>query len=131
MKKWINVKDKMPIPGKKVIAYYKNELGKDRIIMAEYAPKFTLEADAYVEEDFTEYNDGDDVFYLPEGWYESNEFDEINYYVEGNITHWMPLPTVPGTTWGIVFTRLRRKGWDLAYCAYRADERMKSTYKGI
>ena len=39
-KDWIKVSDRFPEPEQKVIAFYKNPLGKARTIMACYVPKF-------------------------------------------------------------------------------------------
>jgi len=93
---WIPVSDRFPEPGVKVIAYYKNYLEKDRRIMAFYAPRFTVEAiDEDEDNGADEYCEEEDRYYFTEGWYEENEFDEVHWKVEGNVTHWMQLPKVP------------------------------------
>lgn len=61
--------------GKNVLIFYKNNLGMDRIIIAEYIEEYTVE-----------------------GWYESKgNFNDYSFVavVEGEPTHWMPLPDVP------------------------------------
>ena len=90
---WIKTKDAMPKAGLKVLAYFVNEYDKDRIIRAYYAPRFTIELSG--EDDCYEYNEDDDEYFLPEGWYETNEFEETNWHVSAEITHWMPLPPPP------------------------------------
>ena len=93
-KDWIKVSDRFPEPEQKVIAFYKNPLGKARTIMACYVPKFACLG--YIDDDTDlEYDEATDESYLPEGWYEENEFEEVHYAVDGNITHWMPLPKNP------------------------------------
>ena len=95
---WIKVNDRLPEPEQKVIAFYKNPLGKGRTIMAFHAPKFTC-GEYIDDDDVTEYDEATDVYYLKEGWYEDNEFEEIHYFVDGNVTHWMPLPSNPEEVW--------------------------------
>jgi len=49
-------------------------------------------------EDFYDYNEADDTYYIPEGWYEAiSNWDEWAMVVisEGVVTHWMPLPSPP------------------------------------
>jgi hypothetical protein len=92
---WIPVTQKFPESGKKVIAYYENELGKPRRIMAYYAAKYDVESDMGDQTDVYEYCEEKDLYFLVPGWYENNEFDEVNYAVTAEITHWMSLPPPP------------------------------------
>ena len=94
----IHVSERLPECGKKVIAFYTNEWGRKRTIMAYHADKNAIEASD--EDEFYEYNEQDDKYYLPEGWYENNEFDEVDYFISADITHWMPLPLHPGKAGG-------------------------------
>jgi hypothetical protein len=94
MNKWISVKDRLPEPGVKVIAYFLNEFGKHRRIMAMYAPPKTVEAET--DDEWCDYDEKTDNYYIPCGWYEHNEFDETHWGIDNNITHWMPLPKPPG-----------------------------------
>lgn len=93
---WIPVSERLPKLEVRVIAYYKNDLGKDRRIRAFYAPKFSMRDVENYEGD-ADYNETEDEYYWPEGWYECNEHEETNWRVDGEITHWMPLPSAPGT----------------------------------
>lgn len=97
MSKWISVNKEFPEAGELVLAFYKNEFQKNRRIRAYYAPKSTIEAGCEDEDDkdFLEYCPEKDIYYLPEGWYECNEYEDRNFYVDGKITHWQPLPTPP------------------------------------
>ena len=94
---WIKVEDRLPEPGIYVLAYFKNDLGKDRIIRAEYSDGHSLPVSDLMDwnGDWANYDEAEDQYYCPVGWFESNEFDEIDYQVDGNITHWMPLPKPP------------------------------------
>lgn len=93
---WISVKDEKPKAGIPVLAYFKDESGKDCIIRAFYAPKFTIENMGENDwNDWVDYDEETDTSYMPEGWYENNLYDEINYFVECEVTHWQPLPEPP------------------------------------
>lgn len=88
---WIKTSEKMPKPGKVVLAFTENGI----IIRTCWIPKFYMcdnDAD-YVGD--CDYNEEKDVYYWPEGWYEWNLSEDIHYKVDVNITHWMPLPKHP------------------------------------
>lgn len=91
--KWISVEKEMPKTGVPVIAYGINENGKSRRLKAYFAPKFSIDADCF--EGDADYCEEKDEYFLPEGWYEQNEYEDINWYVGLKITHWQPLPTPP------------------------------------
>ena len=78
-----------PKTGRKVIVFYLNRNVKPRTVMARWL----------TDEQAAE-NDGDDVG-LKGGWYECvdnwDDYTEVAIY-EGEPTHWMPLPSAPGTT---------------------------------
>ena len=95
---WTKVADSYPVPEVPVIAYVQQALGDknaSRIIRAEWIPKFTCVAsdDDY---DNIEYSEDKDEYYLTEGWYEKNEFEDTHWKVDGTVTHWMLLPEPPG-----------------------------------
>lgn len=71
--------------GRIVLVYYTNRLGKGRVMRARYYLQDTLESDT------TESGWAD------EGWYEESEAYEYLMLLEGEPTHWMPLPSAPGT----------------------------------
>jgi len=93
MKNWINTKDQMPKSGQLVFAFGVNEYQKNRTIRACYAERFTIQDDN--EYEAAEYCEEKDEYYLMEGWYESNECEDVNWFVQFPITHWMPLPEPP------------------------------------
>lgn len=86
-----------PKDGRTVLVFYKNSLGKDRIIRVAYTQKFTEESD----NDWAEYSEEKDCYYSPEGWYEQMEhWDEYGSCFVGadgvaRFSHWMPLPNPP------------------------------------
>lgn len=91
---WIKVSDRLPRPGVPVLAFVApNESGKTRTIRAQHAPPKTLEQSP--DADSGEYDEATDTFYCEEGWYETNEYEEVHWNVGGVVTHWMALPLPP------------------------------------
>lgn len=89
--------ERLPEPSTKVLAHYVNDLGKGRTICAIWVPAKTR-SDEGGHDDFTEYDEEDDKFYWPEGWYEAIEnWDEFGYVkvYEGEVDYWQPLPKRP------------------------------------
>ncbi len=72
--------------GVKLIAGYRNSLGKWRSVMARYYLPGTL--------DSAEGNETEDGF-AEEGWYEESETHETLMPTDHPPTHWQPLPTSP------------------------------------
>lgn len=92
--KWTPITERMPEPGVPVIALVNpNEYGKKRRIRAQWAPSKTLEQDWDAEGGI--YDEETDKYYCEEGWYETNEFEEVHWAVSGTVTHWQPLPAYP------------------------------------
>ena len=93
---WVPVAERLPKPGKFVLAVFRYSTGKQQVIRAMHAPPKTLS-----EEDYGEfltdpdYDEATDTTYWPEGWYECNENEETHWQVHEEVTHWMPLPEVP------------------------------------
>lgn len=95
------VSERLPEPGVKVLAHYLNDMGKGRTICAIWVPaKYCSDDTDFADYDFTEYNDEDDKFYWPEGWYEAIEnWDDFGWVKvnEGDVIYWQPLPKWPTT----------------------------------
>lgn len=69
--------------------------GKRRsIVRAIYARKFELTN--MLDDEGGEYDEETDEYYCEPGWYECNAFEEVHWAVDGIVTHWMPLPPLPG-----------------------------------
>ena len=71
--------------GRIVLVHYKNQLGNGRTMRACYYPPETLESE--IEESG----------WADEGWYEESEAYEYLMPLEGDPTHWQPLPAAPMT----------------------------------
>lgn len=73
------------LKGRIVLVHYKNRLGNGRTMRARYYLEDTLESDT------TESGWAD------EGWYEESEAYEYLMPLDGDPTHWMPLPPSPSS----------------------------------
>jgi hypothetical protein len=95
MTEWILTSERLPEPGIRVLITFKNEFGKKRIIPAVWSDGKSLEADDD-NTDVAIYDEEIDTYWCPEGWFESNEYDDVHWAVSGvTVTHWMPLPEPP------------------------------------
>lgn len=75
--------------GRKLIVGYRNSLGHWRSVMGFYVLPGTLDAN-------TDFIDGDEDGYAPEGWYEDGEaYAEAMLPTDQPPTHWMFLPEPP------------------------------------
>lgn len=79
---------------RKVIVFYRNALGKARTVMACYYLANALEMhDDYA--DVGTYDEATGNSFAPEGWYEEHDSEDPIIHLQGDPTHWMPLPAVP------------------------------------
>jgi hypothetical protein len=99
---WIPVSEKLPESQKRVLVCFENKYRyrKSCITIAEHInEKEVLEEDYLSEEsastDFAEYDEEDDCYWTPAGWYEIQYVSEQNYYLDEKITHWAYLPDYP------------------------------------
>ena len=96
---WVAVSERLPESERTVLAYYLNSHNKGRRIRAEYIAAKTKGADDGWDEEYTaEYDEETDQYFWPAGWYEvMDNWDGLTHVavVEGDVTHWMPLPKSP------------------------------------
>ena len=97
---WISVDDRLPENMKHVLAFYYNEYGKGRKVIAEYIHHKTVESCDYYSEE-TEgdeyYDEENDKYWVNSGWHE--QLDNWDYsgvpVVNGKVIYWMTLPESP------------------------------------
>lgn len=80
-----------------VLWHFVNSLWNYRIVRCYYIGTKEQESDTseWVFEDFHEYDEEKDTYFDPAWWYEFNEYEETNWKISDDITHWMPLPKPP------------------------------------
>jgi len=86
-----------PKDGTRLLLAYQTIYQKWRRVVAFYAPKFAIEGNDDGS-DWCEYDEANDRYCLPEGWYEciENWDDYSSVHMSGvEPTHWMPLPPAP------------------------------------
>ena len=105
--KWTPVSEKLPEANVDVLALYEwtGQFHKEEkytyICRASYIPKNTIRVDdkwSEVDEEWMDYWEEADSYYVPEGWYEEcsqGNSDYMSYHIGATVTHWMPLPPVP------------------------------------
>ncbi|MEA3250176.1 MAG: DUF551 domain-containing protein [Pseudomonadota bacterium] len=98
MSEWISVNDRMPEPQRDVlICQMYGAAGPKFQVVGKWIKALTEEADPDCD-DWHEYDEASDEYYVPEGWYENQhnwgEFASI-YMPSESVTHWMPLPGPP------------------------------------
>ncbi len=84
---WIKPSERMPEPGMPVLA----DVGQKYPTRAEWIEKFSQEAGCDYDGD-CDYNETEDTYYIPPGWYEWNIFEETHWFVDAEVIAWMPLP---------------------------------------
>ncbi|MCM1364943.1 MAG: DUF551 domain-containing protein [Faecalibacterium sp.] len=95
---WISVKDRLPKPEEEVLVLAKSQRGYKTITTAMYE-EGTMKVDdsAWNWEDIDfDYDEENDDYIIPCGWWEYRHYgDALNYAVDDEVTHWMPLPEPP------------------------------------
>ena len=95
MSDWISVKDRLPESGAIILVHCITEqLKKSIVLRAMWCARFTEEA-GWDENEAGEYCEEKDEYFVREGWYETNQYEEVHWAVDETVTHWMPLPDPP------------------------------------
>jgi len=92
--KWNDVSEQMPDSQHTVLIAVK---GNKIPIRAMWVKEFDLSAEDWEYNGDEDYNEEDDKFYWPEGWYEWNEMEEVHWMCK-EVSHWKELPNLPFLT---------------------------------
>lgn len=103
--KWIDINEEQPKPQQRCYVIceniykelsngvYKEKTTKFQT-MAEFIPFKTVLAEDYMDDNFSEIFDYDelkDEYFTPEGWYEWSSSADVNWQLSAKVTHWHPL----------------------------------------
>ncbi len=98
---WISVKDRPPENEQEVLIYC-NRGGFKFVCPAIYEDRTMLTQNSrwnwYDIEEYGTYNEENDDYFVPKGWWENRQFtpdDVYNCPVDCEVTHWRPLPKPP------------------------------------
>ena len=91
---WIPVSERKPSDGKPVLIHCISQLRKPIVLRATWYPRFTEECG---EDEFEagEYCEEKDEYFVREGWYEHNQYEEVHWNVSETVTHWAGIPLPP------------------------------------
>ena len=103
MDNWISIEDLKPSTCQLVYVVCErtnyNNKGKVRYqTMAQYVPAMTIPEEDFMHPDYGgegDYNELEDIYYTPEGFYEYQTEADINYKISATVTHWRPLLKLP------------------------------------
>ena len=99
---WHRVEERLPDDEVPVLAVLHNTYGRDVVLKLFHIGHHKRTTEEYGWQEYegeTEYDEENDCFWIPEGWWESNYHeDNLNWEIDetdGTITHWMPIPEPP------------------------------------
>lgn len=101
---WISVNDRMPKAEERVLVCVENKYaGKTykNVVTGMHEDGTVYREDSdWMFNDFDElrtYDEEKDDWIIPEGWWEYTLYNDENenYIIDGNVTHWMPIPEPP------------------------------------
>ena len=99
---WIPIEKSKPKPQQRVYVVCENPKYGGGVIrfqtMAEYIPYMTVKEEGYMADEFHgdgDYNEEEDEYYTPEGFYEWQSEPDMSWKISAKVTHWMPLIALP------------------------------------
>ena len=91
---WTPITEQMPPAGKTVLLKQQHDGCDPFVIVGQYAEKYSVESAG--DDDESEYNDADDTYYCPEGFYEQQmNWDEYRWIAIDScmpVIEWMEIP---------------------------------------
>lgn len=84
-----------PASGKRVIFFWINGRGMNRISMGFYAEKNNIEADNWEVVEHADYCEKSDRYYFQAGWYEEAWESDCIYLIFGKVVAWQEQPKFP------------------------------------
>ena len=96
---WMPIETALPSDNEPVLLTLENAAGHRWVIRAFYAHRFTESTGDEDADGACEYNEEKDEYFLEEGWYEQNQYEETHWRVGDKAIAWkyMPLPACHGT----------------------------------
>ena len=99
---WIPVKERLPELAEvvAVVCQYTTAAGStyQYQTIAEHIPHMTVKEDNYMKNVFCgegDYNEENDTYYMPAGWYEYQAEAGVKWSISTTVTHWRPLFELP------------------------------------
>jgi hypothetical protein len=95
---WILIKDYKHQAQERLYLVCENKNGFRYQTIAEYIPYMAVKESDYMAEEFQgdgDYNDDEDEYYTPEGWYEWQGEPDINWKISVKVTHFMRQHDLP------------------------------------
>jgi len=99
---WVSIEEDQPKSRQRVYVVCENARCGGGVIrfqtMAEYIPYMKVKEEDYMgyEHQYDgDYNEEEDEYYTPQGFYEWQSESEMHWKISAKITHWMPLIALP------------------------------------
>jgi len=99
---WVSIEEDQPKPQERVYLVCENPKYGGGVIrfqtIAEYIPYMTVKEEEYMADEYQgegDYNEKEDEYYTPKGFYEWQSEPEMHWKIFAKVTHWMPLIALP------------------------------------
>jgi hypothetical protein len=96
LSRWVTIEDSPPKPLQLIYVVCENTdingNTKRYQTIGQYIPRLTVNSEDYMDSDLDcDYNEEDDTYYVPSGFYEYQIESDCMWYISSKVTHWMPL----------------------------------------
>jgi len=99
---WVSIEEDQPKPQERVYLVCENPKYGGGVIrfqtIAEYIPYMAVKEEEYMADEYQgegDYNEKEDEYYTPKGFYEWQSEPEMHWKISAKVTHWMPLIALP------------------------------------